>query len=392
MALKILHVSESLMTGGAEKFLLRLAHKLNELGHHCDVLNLNPDMEDARQLASYPGLRVHHVRTPSAKWLRRIDRRLARAGLTFSLQQWFARRDYVRRFAGSYDIAHSQLFGADLLLAGVAQEKPGFVYVSTLHGDYFIYGSEGHQTGSPHRWRELLQQVLRTCKTWVATSRPQHDQLVRSFRVSPERLTTIYSGFEPSRPLPAPAGRGGEELRFVMAARGIADKGWDYLLQAFAQLKGRATLTLIGEGPEIDRLRPLYADDPRIRFAGFHPDPVELVQSADVFVFPSVYAAESLPNVVIEALFCGIPVIATDIGDIRQMLTTPEGSISGVLLAAEPRDGIVESLRRAMEAYLQDQDLLHRHRALAREAFEKFDMTACAERYVSLYRRCLAET
>ena len=48
-----------------------------------------------------------------------------------------------------------------------------------------------------------------------------------------------------------------------------------------------------------------------------------MIGQCDVFVHPSIYKAESLPTVIIEALFAGVPVIATDVGEVATMIGTP---------------------------------------------------------------------
>jgi glycosyltransferase involved in cell wall biosynthesis len=83
-------------------------------------------------------------------------------------------------------------------------------------------------------------------------------------------------------------------------------------------------LTLLGEGPEEQALRRLAASlglQGRVEFAGFVTDPFALFARADAFVLSSRF--EGFPNVVLEALACGTPVIATPaLGGVREIIDT----------------------------------------------------------------------
>lgn len=154
-------------------------------------------------------------------------------------------------------------------------------------------------------------------------------------------------------------------------------------------LRGDCRLTLVGSGDYLDQLRDRFGHDERICFAGFHPNPAALIQNCDLFVFPSIYPAESLPTVVIEALYCGVPVVATDVGEVATMLQCEGGGVAGQLLEANPRDDLAVRLAQALQRYIDDPALLQEHKNLTRGAFAKFDMQTCAANYVRLYEQVL---
>lgn len=110
-----------------------------------------------------------------------------------------------------------------------------------------------------------------------------------------------------------------------------ANKGIDQLIDAFAsvsrqQVSGATRMYVIGEGPERAALEARIARhglQGRVILPGAHPQP-ELAMwysAADLFCLAS--HREGCPNVVIEALACGTPVVATDVGGIRELITSP---------------------------------------------------------------------
>jgi glycosyltransferase involved in cell wall biosynthesis len=99
----------------------------------------------------------------------------------------------------------------------------------------------------------------------------------------------------------------------VAAGRLAAEKGFDLLIEAIALLSDpRIHLTILGEGPlrgELEALARERGVSERVRFAGFQANPYVFFAKASALVMSSRF--EPFPNVVLEALACGTPVIAT---------------------------------------------------------------------------------
>ena len=91
-----------------------------------------------------------------------------------------------------------------------------------------------------------------------------------------------------------------------------------------------------------------------------------------------------------EYLFCGKPVVATNVGEIGEMIRTPGGALAGTLLNYDGDRITTDDLAASMRAYINDPVLRQRHAALAPAAFAKFDMGACAASYARLYAEVVA--
>jgi glycosyltransferase involved in cell wall biosynthesis len=388
--LRILLVTETLVTGGAETFVLRLARQLRALGHQVDVLNLNRDLQERELVEQFPDVPIHQIPLPMLRWIKRGDRIARMLGRDASLQRLMSVRWIERHLMGRYDVYHSHLVNADWLMATLKRHHPAIRLVSTLHGDYQLHelrrASIGERSRIPN-WPVRRNALLRAIDRWVYIAESQREMFVDRLGVAAERMLQIYNGYTPPAALPEPSLRRADApLIFAMVARALPEKGWSLLIEAFGRLEGSCRLLLIGSGAYLNDLKARHSDDARIEFAGFHPNPAALLVDADAFVFPSTYPAESLPTVIIEALYCGIPTIATDIGEVAAMLETPTGETAGVVVPITSREMIVDALAAAMQCYLDDPAQLAADSAKASAAFAKFDMAQCGRAYVAVYR------
>jgi glycosyltransferase involved in cell wall biosynthesis len=135
----------------------------------------------------------------------------------------------------------------------------------------------------------------------------------------------------------------GDGVRFIAAGRLTHQKGFDRLLDHFAALPAQAHLTLVGNGPDEQKLRQSaehlgIAD--RVQLLGFVQEPWPYYAGADAFLLPSRW--EGMPNAALEALACGTPVIGTpESGGLGEVADLNAGK--GVTLAA-PGTAFVDAM------------------------------------------------
>jgi glycosyltransferase involved in cell wall biosynthesis len=153
----------------------------------------------------------------------------------------------------------------------------------------------------------------------VCQSADMRDDLVGHFGLPAERAVTIHNPVDVGRlrrlaaGAPPRAPRAPDApIELVAAGRLVPQKGFDLLIDAIALCADpRLHLTILGDGPLRESLETRAAErglSARIRFAGFVANPYPAFASADAFVLSSRF--EGLPNVMLEALACGTPVIA----------------------------------------------------------------------------------
>ncbi|WP_114377878.1 glycosyltransferase family 4 protein [Elioraea thermophila] len=170
-------------------------------------------------------------------------------------------------------------------------------------------------------------------------------------------------------------------------------KGFDLLLEAFARLAPQFPawhLTILGEGPEraaLERLVARFGLDGRVQLPGAVRSPAPPLRAAaeagGVFAFPSRY--EGFPNALIEAMACGLPVVAADCPHgPREIL---EGGKHGLLVPPENPEALAEALARLMA----DPALRADHAARARARAADFAPERIAPLWLNLLEEVMRE-
>ena len=143
----------------------------------------------------------------------------------------------------------------------------------------------------------------------------------------------------------------------LAVGRFSSEKGHADLLRAFAQLPDSARLVLVGDGILLSELERLAG--PRVTFAGHQSDVSPYYALATHFVLPSL--SEGSPNVLLEAMAAGLPIVSTRVGGVPETVTDGE---SALLVPAGDPTALATALRRLLDqpAYAQQLAAAGRHR------------------------------
>jgi glycogen(starch) synthase len=207
---------------------------------------------------------------------------------------------------------------------------------------------------------------------------------LRADGVPAERIRTIPSGFEPAlfdRARAGGAPRSRPRIGYV--GRLAAQKRADLLVTAFGAMREEADLVVVGDGPERDRVHSLVRTSPaadRITTSGFveHTAVPGVLASLDLLVLPSAY--EEMGSVLVEAMVAGLPVVASDVGGIPEVVLHGE---TGLLVPP----GDVPALTAALDRLVADPVLRARLAQGALERSRHYSWPHLSTRVADVYRQ-----
>ena len=301
-----------------------------------------------------------------------------------------------------------RVLGAAGMLAGRWLGKP-VVLKADCEGEFSGTFVRADARVATHLWLARLSQawlawrnrLLRRGDLFVSISSRIEEELVRH-GVRPSAIQSIPNAidvrvFHPvaAEEKPRMRSRLGLPLEaFLVAYTGklIQGKGLELLLRVWKDVTARhpeARLMLIGSGAGQflsceDALRASVREhqlSDRVEFIGAVSDVHRYLQAADLYVFPS--EREALPSALLEALACGLPVIATRVGAIPDVI---DGATNGLLV--EPN--AAEALRHAICHLIEHRGAAQALGAKGRESVERFSIDRIAEAYLDAFRAVLA--
>ena len=248
-----------------------------------------------------------------------------------------------------------------------------------------IGSRRGHTTDRTPGQLAMQRAAYRCAHAVVANSRAIADHLRRE-GVRADKVTVVPNGLDLSAF--SPARSGSPRRRVIVVANLRPEKGYDVLIDAAALVLARypdARFDCVGSGPELSRLQAQLAARGvahAFDWLGRREDVPTLLASADIFVLPS--RSESMPNSVLEAMAAGLPVVASAVGGIPEVVNDGD---NGVLCPAGDVKALANQLCRVMaDAAFADRLAANAHRdAHARYSFER--MVSAIE---SLYIRELS--
>lgn len=290
----------TLGSGGAERVMLKLAQGCARRGFAVDLV-----------LARAEGPLLAEVPTS----VRLVDLKASRLITSLPALVHYLRREQP---AALLSVLHANIIA---LLARRLAGVPTRVVVSERN----TLSQQARHYASDLRWR-LTPQLVRRFYPWadgiVAVSKGVADDLVQVAGIPRERIRVIYNPIvtpelraKAQAPLEHPWFGSGEPPVILAAGRLTAQKDYPTLIQAFARVRKThaARLLILGKGEERFVLEALVRQlglEQDVSLPGFILNPYPFMVQAALFVLSSRW--EGLPGVLIEALYCGAPLVAAD--------------------------------------------------------------------------------
>jgi glycosyltransferase involved in cell wall biosynthesis len=380
---RAVHVVSRLSVGGSVQQAILTAAYLRGLGWEVTLVHGQPQPHEGSMAALADRLGLDRIILPG------LQREL---GARDALAVYDARRLLASLRP---DVVHTHAAKAGAVgrlsarLAGVA------VVVHTFHGHVL----RGYFGPARERGFRLVERGLtHLASRIVAVSEQVRDDLVELRVAAPGRIDVIPVGFEMDRLVLGAAEHDalrartraelglGDEQVVLFVGRLVPIKRVDRFLAAARLLADRpgTVFVIVGDGEQ--RAALAGSGDARllgtsVRFLGYRDDLPAIYHAADLAVLCS--DAEGTPVSLIEAGACGLPVVATDVGGVRSVVT-PE---TGVVVAAGDVTGLATAMRTVLDAPQLARRLGGCGQARARQAFAVERLAADHDR---LYRRLLA--
>ena len=362
----IMIVSPDLNTGGGQMLAVRIANFLS-VYHNVFLCNTRPEFVQQNMVGMLSRGVILYNYTGSAA--------------DFSS---FLRKNHI-------EIINSHIWWSDKLVYFAQKYQRIGRWVLCMHGCYeALLDDPALDPMFPQIGRELLNMPAHIVYATDKNTRVFKDYSIAN---AENRLHKIHYGYQRQN-IPAASKADlsidTDSLIFGMVARGIPEKGWQQAIDAIIRLHAahKCDLILVASGDYIDRLQEAYAAYPFIHFFPGNDYPsqwISYVRIFDVCLLPTYFVSETLPNTIIEYLAYDKPVIATDIGDIPQMLFGAQGKDAGLLLTLKAGTVDADELYEKMLLLTENTDLRHKLAGNARNQFAQYEMNRFISSYFALF-------
>lgn len=348
---RIALVIGQLSIGGAERQICELLRHLDRSRFEPRVYVLSGERCDLRGAAEQASAAVRVIGSDTGTRLLRLARAL--------------REDRV-------DLIHSWLFIANSYAWGARHLGIRAPLVSTIRN-----------CKSQGRWHDLANRAaFAASRRVIVNSHQVGEYATRRFRLARRRVAVVYNGVDTNRFRRAEQRRPDARPTVITAGRFVEQKNpWLFLRAAelVHEMNPAVRFVMVGEGP----LRAGIVDQARrsrmagdVEFPGERSDMADLLRDADVFWLTSSW--EGLPNVILEAMASGVPVVATDVGGTRELF---QSGREGFLV----RPGCADEIAFYTSALLRDAPRRAAMGAAARRRAEQFSLERMARETEAVY-------
>ncbi len=318
------------------------------------------------------GVEVHVARGAPYPLFDRAPHELALASCLIGLHE----REPFDLLHAHYALPHA-VVGWMVRSAAVA---PSPKLVTTLHG------TDTSLVGAAPEYAPLLRHALRESDAVTAVSAHLAAEAQRAFDLGPGQAPCVIPDFVDVERFVPRTERPAGPLRVLHVSNFRPLKRVPWLVEAFAEATagGDAELWLVGDGPERElaaRRGQELGLGPRLRILGAREDLADLHASADVLALSSEREAFGL--VALEAMACGVAVLATAVGGVSEVV---RDGVEGRLVPSEDRAGYAQALRELLADAGTREAMGQAGRA---RAVQQFAAEGVVARYRALYRSLL---
>ncbi len=369
--MKVVQIIDSLKVGGAQTLEVVFAREMLRHGHRVKVISLSSP----------------EIHSPIYQELQQLEVEVTNIPLRSLADLWRTRRIEAELRVSGAQLIHTQLNYANIH-GSLAAHWAGIPSVASLHNaSVHLYSYKPYRTKLETRALTRYSRRIIACGHTVAR--------VQQPRFQDKNLDVIPN---PVPDLPKISAKqkqqarreflaNGKGLLMISVGRLIPEKGYSDLIEAFAQARPNllqpAMLLIAGRGPWRAELQSQIDQNgltDYIQLLGERTDVPALLAASDLYISSSHYEGQSLA--VLEAMLSGLPLIATDVGDNRQIISAE----CGLVLPAVRPDLLAEGIMRLARDPAERKRLGHN---ASRCVQEKYAPAVWVERLLALYDEVL---
>lgn len=373
MATNVLHLLHKFTFGGTERVIVNLVNHATEKSKNYICSFCDADSDFLKEL-SCPNQVVYSLNKAEGN----------NFSIPFRISS-FCRQHHI-------DIIHSLGWGTyveGLLAAKFLGKRRKFILS--------FRGKTMEDTlGIPKR-RIFAQRLLSNlCDAILAPSEESRKEYSRDICIKPDKIQVIYNGIDVNRFRLNRSERikeiggvfdfGSDDIVIGSVARFDPVKNMGVLVKAFSKIEktslGPVKLLLVGDGPDLPGIQKMAFDlglRDRVVFTGMRRDIPDCLGMMDIYVQPSRF--EGMPNSVLEAMASGLPVVATNVGGVREIV---EDGKTGFLVDVDNEAGLI----RAIELLVRHPDRRRQMGADGRKrVISRFSISTMVSDYEDLYER-----
>ncbi len=319
-------------TGGMSVYIRELARELGQQGHTVDIFTRVHDPNDPRMEELAEGVRLIHLRAGKEAKIQKMDVYFSLPEFTFNLEKFWEDNGL------SYDVVFSH-YWMSALVGKYLQEKRRVPYITMYHTLGAIKNDIGIGENEPELRIVSERETMLDCRRVIVATEKEKRDLARCYGVPGEKIGVVPCGvnmglFRPVDKKDARQKLGLTDEKIILFVGRIDPlKGIDRLIQTLPLLKNDGNLKLIIVGgdensrsavAELQKLAAGLDVQEWVRFQGMvkQEQLPYYYSAADVCVVPSYY--ESFGLVALESLACGTPVVAADVGDLKNIIRQGE--------------------------------------------------------------------
>ncbi len=353
--MKIVQVMPEFGLAGAETMCENLTYELARAGHKVVVISMYDEHSAITERLENAGIEVRYLGK--------------KPGLDFSmiskirkvLRQTHADVVHTHRNCAQYAVPAA-------ILAGVKRR------VHTVHN---VAEKENIKAA-----RKLNKFFFRHCHLVpVALSERIRDSVVAEYKIAADRIPVVFNGVDLSKCIPKEDYSVSGNFKILHIGRFSEQKNHIGLLKAFRLFHDRhpdSELLLIGDGEKKAEAKAYVQENDlvsSVKFLGLQSNVYGFLHDADLFALPSHY--EGIPMTLIEAMGTGLPIVATAVGGVPDMLTDGENA----LLAEDD----VSAIRAAFDAIYTDENMRKKYGQNAKGRAQVFSAAAMGRAYLGIY-------